>query len=210
VPEGSDDEATDDDMSSGSDVNPKTINARTLPNGSTNPAARNVIDLTTAQSGRQTRQVIDLSSPCGSPIRIADDDEEEESNGAPQTFAAQPSFEVEEPLVPENVNDRADQELRDDYDTDQEYGDGLSDLDSRADKDSDIDYPDDGSDSMADEYGFDDDGSDEDVDSEDDVNAMDDMDSMDPEDNYPSDDYGLDSPGEDAFLLSLLSCHDNR
>ena len=206
VPEGSDDDATDDDMSSGSDVNAKNINGhgRKPQNSSANTTANaQVIDLTGGLGGRQTRQVIDLSSPCGSPIRIADDDETSNDLADAPVPA---DFEVNEPLVPENFEDGADQEELDDlrmYDSgEKEYGDdGIGNLGTAVDHDSPIDSLDDESDSMLD--GYDDDQSDEDENSLGDLDDVEDTDDMDSEEDYLSDDVygiGIDSTGSENPL----------
>ena len=197
VPEGSDDDATDDDMSSGSDVRSKNINGhgRKLQNGSANTAANaQVIDLTGGLGGRQTRQVIDLSSPCGSPIRIADDDEA--LNGFAGASTVPADLGVDKSLVSENLDDRADQEelgdLRHVYESgEEEYrDDGMGNLGNAVDHGSSMDSLDDEPDSMLDVY--DDDESDEDENSLSDLDDIEDSDDIYSDEDYLSDVDGVD------------------
>ncbi len=207
MPEASDDEATDDDISSGSDDNhDNTINGSALPSSSTLPKF-NVIDLTGVEGGQGTRQVIDLSTPRWSPIPIASEGEKEEGpSGVLNPPTVPTSYEPEEPLASEHDDHREDQELdelHDEYDTDEEYEDGFFGPDTRADHDSPDDYPEE--DSEEEEY-WDEDKTDEDADGSDDPIDEGDMDSIDSDDG--SEDYGLDvdSSGENSFPLY----HDTR
>lgn len=210
MPEGSDDDATDDDLSSDSDINMKNTNGhgRQVQNSTSISAANaHVIDLTDNSGGRQTRQVIDLSSPCGSPIRIDEDDDEDEfSTRSLYTYEKDDVENVTEELgtslVHEDFGHRGERELEDEYDTD-EYGDCLPRLGVQADHDSQIDYPEE-YDSPLDDY---EDGlSDEDLDELDPIEDTDDVES---EEDYPSDDDsgGIDSPSSELhFPMYYVSC----
>lgn len=210
MPEGSDDDGTDDDMSSDSDVNLKHANGhgQKVQNGSAHLAANaQVIDLTGGYGGRQARHIIDLSSPCGSPIRIADDDHED-SNGVSgaleddmETTAGPTGFELEDSLATGNAGGMADQELGYlgvDYDTHEEYGSDISDLSIESDHDSAIDYPDEDSDSMLDDDQ--DTGSDEEMEES--------------AGEYPSSDYDFDMDdmeslgGENIFFFRAMTAAD--
>lgn len=79
VPEGSDDEASEleDSQDGGADDTMLELDSRTAFGMRTR--APPLIDLTAPRAGgRQLHEVIDLSSPCPSPIHIIDDDEEVE------------------------------------------------------------------------------------------------------------------------------------
>lgn len=207
MPEGSDDDATDDDLSSDSDINMKNANGQgrqVQKSASKSATNAQVIDLTDTSYGRQTRQVIDLSSPCGSPIRIdEDDDEEDRSTRNMYTHEHEDMQSVAEesgvPLVHEDFGNLGEHGLEDEYDTD-EYGDSRREPGIQADNNSQIDYPEE-YDSHLDDY---DDGlDDEDLDELDPIEDTDDMDS---EEDYLSDDYsgGIDSPTGELHILSLL------
>jgi hypothetical protein len=119
VPDGSDDDASDNELDSTDDEINQT-NAQKPPQSNTSaqdPAANGrVIDLTTAFTSRQVHEVIDLSSPCGSPISLDDDDgrhsinaAENENNGV--AGEANDNFtgsELGQPVIPEGMGDKAD------------------------------------------------------------------------------------------------------
>jgi len=80
VPDESDDEESDDDQSrdSGKDTKLKSNGRHPTAQSSssqTKAVDARVIDLTGAHTSRQTRHIIDLSSPPGSPIRVDEDEE---------------------------------------------------------------------------------------------------------------------------------------
>jgi hypothetical protein len=119
VPDGSDDDASDNEFDSTDDDITQT-SAQKPRQGNTSaqdPAANGrVIDLTAAFTSRQVHEVIDLSSPCGSPISLDDDDgkhlinaAENENNGvAGEANGSSTNPELGQPIISEGMGDRTD------------------------------------------------------------------------------------------------------
>ncbi|KAK4152806.1 hypothetical protein C8A00DRAFT_15936, partial [Chaetomidium leptoderma] len=203
VPDGSDDDASEDDRSSDTDDSIKQIKSRS--HAVQNSSARNAavitpyVDLTTSNGGHQTRHIIDLSSPCPSPIRIDEDEadsikvvsnENDKPENTADTQAA--GAELGESVVHDgNLGDRTDMILDMEDRLSWYSSDGEGDATSLVltDDESQIDYPDEGSESQAEAY--------------DDAGSDDDMEDMDLEEGYTSDDsIDVDSP--DGKILCLL------
>jgi hypothetical protein len=207
VPDGSDDEASDNEFDS-TDDEITQANARKPPQRNTSgqgPAANGlVIDLTAAFTNRQVHEVIDLSSPCGSPISLDDDDgkhpinaAENENNGmAGEANGNYTDPELGQPVISDGMGDGIDSgtthiPLDDESDlgpqvsmSDDEDDDYFSDDANKTSFFTD-DYPDEESDSELEVY----DGATSDEDMEDDSNDLDVMDSeMDSEMGPLSDD----------------------
>lgn len=114
VPDGSDDEASENEFDSTDDDMNHAQKPPATNTTAQDPAANGrVIDLTAASTSRHVHQVIDLSSPCGSPISLDHDDKhltsagENQNNGVgSEAGGNSTSHELGEPEVPEVMGDR--------------------------------------------------------------------------------------------------------
>ncbi|KAL2133144.1 hypothetical protein VTI74DRAFT_2839 [Chaetomium olivicolor] len=186
VPDGSDDDASDSSDSDNMQKSRKSI--RTLQTRAVGLPGSNIIDLTAhGQGDRQIREVIDLSSPVGSPIRIEDDGDEsasvmESTHGNLENHEdAQPAISgPREPVRFGNADNSADRFQGDDLNVDAGPKDSLdtdeeserytdqddADIDSpETDSEGEIDYAEEESDSQLDEYDEGRDSYDEEMDS---------------------------------------------
>ncbi|KAK4241020.1 hypothetical protein C8A03DRAFT_12714, partial [Achaetomium macrosporum] len=133
VPDGSDDEDSSDfDQSTDSDEGGKSTEPSPAAQNTRIPQL-NVIDLTSNHGCAESRQVIDLSSDCGSPISIEDDEDEEHDS----ISLAKPDrshlddVDVDHPTSPDAEDglgdlgdaDRVQDTQMDDYDEDESESD---------------------------------------------------------------------------------------
>jgi hypothetical protein len=230
------DESDDEDSSESEDNIKSTTNGRrpTAQNSSiqTTAADTRIIDLTGAQGGRQVPNVIDLSTPCSSPIRVVHDEKPASSHESQNVEVEnididQPnSPELGDPALHDTSGDVVDVHRdgfpppdaeHEEYDLDEEDDEeyyGIDNLRAWTDDESHIDYPDEESEgSSMDSYS--EASTDEEVDYTVDIDGINSTDSLDDgmdledEDDITSDDgdVGVDSSNREDTLPVR---HDNR